>query len=116
MRDKDISYLIETEYDGSSRPRLYRQHFLNRRGELAEQLVLRWGMVTAEDHGKEDSAGRAKLFPQSPQETVQRACDISEAFFAEMEKREWQEGIPAPEVKLERSARQRLKELEDAVE
>lgn len=53
---------------------------------LAFALIERWGAVAAESDG-EDSAGRAKLKLQAPDDLVRRAFDIAQSAVAEAKKR-----------------------------
>jgi hypothetical protein len=56
--------------------------------ELAWNLLVRWGMVSAKEDG-EDTAGRQKLVLTPPADTVTRAFDIAEQFMSECQKRNY---------------------------
>lgn len=58
------------------------------RGRAVLALLEKWGMVQGADNG-EDSAGRAKIGLMPVQETVQRAVEMVNCAFKELEKREW---------------------------
>lgn len=62
---------------------------------FAMHLMDHLGIAVATDDG-EDSAGRHKLRLQTPDEVVQRACDIAQKAFAEFEKRGWMLALPLP--------------------
>lgn len=64
-----------------------------REAKLAITLIERWGMVAAK-HDGEDSAGRACLTLQTPEELVERACKTAELAFAELERRGWMLHMP----------------------
>lgn len=64
-------------------------------GQLAQEMILRWGMVAGATD-TEDSAGRAKVRLQTPDELIERACSTAQLFWDEATKRGWMEAIPAP--------------------
>lgn len=67
-------------------------------GDYALELMKHFATVAATPDG-EDSSGRAKARLQTPEEVVQRACDIADLAFKELAKRDWileLPEIPAP--------------------
>lgn len=64
-------------------------------GMIAQEMILRWGMVAGAPDA-EDSAGRAKLRLQSPEELIERACSTAQIFWDEAIKRGWMESVPQP--------------------
>lgn len=74
-----------------------RTKILGTAGEMAKELISRWGMVSGIEDG-EDTAGRAKLRLATVEEVVERACNASEAFCLEAEKRGWFVDIPLPQA------------------
>jgi hypothetical protein len=62
---------------------------------FAIELMIRMALASATPDG-EDSAGRQKLRLATPNEIVERACDIASAAFAGFEKREWLAKLPPP--------------------
>lgn len=64
--------------------------------DLAARLIEKWGMVAATETNDEDSAGRAKLRLQTPEEVVSRACRTAELAFAEFRARGWVVPLPSP--------------------
>jgi len=67
------------------------------RAAFAAALLERWGMVCAQPDG-EDSAGRQRLRLMTPAELVERACQVTEAAFAEFRKRDWLLDLPVPPI------------------
>lgn len=73
---------VEARVDGVYEPKLVFHHAQHpgQEGSLAVELVARWGTVAAIPDG-EDSAGRAKLRLQTPDELAERAVATSVALF-----------------------------------
>lgn len=67
----------------------------NEEARFAMAMVERWGMVAAESNG-EDSAGRASLRLQTPEELISRAFKVAELVFAEARNRGWVIHLPVP--------------------
>lgn len=63
-------------------------YLLDIRASIAQDLIKTYGIIAATDNG-EDSAGRHKFRLQSPEETVQRSCDIADLLVNEFEARGW---------------------------
>lgn len=66
---------------------------LKRPARMAQAFVEKWGMVAAEDGG-EDSSGRAKLKLSTPQEVVDRACEIAGLLLHKFDELDWIEEVP----------------------
>lgn len=62
-------------------------------------LIEKWGMVAGDDGG-EDSAGRAKLRLQTPEEVVARAMQTAEAAFRTLREHGWIAPMPARPVEV----------------
>lgn len=60
---------------------------------MAASFAERWGMVAGEPDG-EDSAGRAKLKLSTPEQVVERACEMAELLYQEFHERDWMVKIP----------------------
>lgn len=76
----------------------------NRTGRFAQELIIRFGLIAGAPAG-EDSAGRQASGLMSPADIVNRAFDISEAYFAELEDRGMVLAAPdAPVSRKEREA------------
>lgn len=60
---------------------------LDMRAQIALDLLRSWGMVSAKD--REDSQGRGALALMPVGEVVERACAMSERFFAAVDERGW---------------------------
>lgn len=74
--------ISEDRYEtGKKTVEIYSTETLNDEGRLACVLVEKWGLIAAETDG-EDSAGRARVRPPTPDELVARAFDIAERFWA----------------------------------
>jgi hypothetical protein len=63
----------------------------------AMQLAERFALIAGEDNG-EDSAGRQKLRLATPDEVVQRACNIAHLMFTEIRDRNWMLPVEAWDV------------------
>ncbi len=113
-----MRYRVTSESDyGSLKVQLYNVEVPNEVANLAFAFLEKWGPVCAEMDG-EDSAGRAKLRPLSPAETVTRAFDIAQAAYAEARKRGTLLDVPDLEevnkaAEEERRAKARRKEAEN---
>lgn len=68
---------------------------LNMEAHLAFLLISKWGMVAASPDG-EDSAGRAKIRPSTPDELVTLAIDTSHAFYERVRALGWTVAVPLP--------------------
>lgn len=109
--EKDIGFFEKTgEFDSRhTNIVIYRRTALTMRADLAAHMIERWGAVAAESNG-EDSAGRHKLRLATPDELVQRACDIADRAVSEFEKRGWIVALPDPRpiTRKERDAAESL--------
>ena len=77
---------------------VYRTVHGDERTTMAAELLSRWGMVAAVPAG-EDSGGRQKLRLLEPEEMVARACEVTELFFMECQRRGWLITLPVPELR-----------------
>lgn len=55
-------------------------------GSLAVEMAIKWGMICATPDG-EDSSGRAKMRPLTPEELAVRVVDCAQALTDELRKR-----------------------------
>ncbi len=76
--------------------KLHRRYELSHAARLASVLIERWGMVAGVDDG-EDTAGRAKLRLQTPEDVVTRACETAERAITEFKARGWLCPMPSYE-------------------
>lgn len=88
-------YQIRPTYRGGTEVGIFNTQVLQPAAALAQELLARWGMVSAVEDG-EDSAGRAKVRLQGPQEMVMRACATAELAYQEFKKRGWVLDLPDP--------------------
>ena len=63
------------------------------RARLAQAILSHFALISAQDDG-EDNAGRQKLRLLSPGEIAKRACDLSAAYYDEIEARGWLIHVP----------------------
>ena len=86
---------FRSQYDAQRMPYVAMHHLEmpDREARFAMELLERWSLVMADADG-EDSAGRQKQRRMSVEETVQLACDTSEAAFTEFRKRGWMIQMP----------------------
>lgn len=103
MKSKmDVGYYMTKKHISMNQvveePAIYRKTIESNRARLAIVLIERHGLVSGVEV-KEDSAGRAYLCLPSPSELVNRACDISNTLFDEIEKRGWMLKPPEPVIK-----------------
>lgn len=75
--------------------------------KFAMACVERWGMVAGMPDG-EDSSGRAKLRLATPDELVNRACDLAARLSDEFSQRGWIGAVPSIE-----DLHEALKDVED---
>lgn len=61
---------------------------------LACSMIERWGMAAAVEDG-EDAAGRAKLRIMTPQELVERACEVAALSIEQFRARGWVQLAPS---------------------
>lgn len=71
------------------------EHELEVRAGIALALIERWGPVAATLDG-EDSAGRAKMRLQTPEELVRRCFDVAEVFVEHAELNGYIKRFPEP--------------------
>jgi hypothetical protein len=74
--------------------------------DYAVRLAERFALIMAEDDG-EDSAGRQKLRLATPEEVVERACNIAELMFTALRYRDWTLTIDDYKTIVERLAKQK---------
>lgn len=84
--------VIQTRW-GTNEVRLVKTWVPNETGELAIQFATHFGMVAAKIEG-EDSGGRSKMELQSPDEVVDRACEMAELLVARLKKKNWIIDLP----------------------
>lgn len=96
MDDNKFMGAIEREtYRGGTEVAIHTKIVGDPRAQCAQQFMDRWGMIAGVPEG-EDSAGRSKVRLMTVEELVTRACESSNALFAELERRGWLLSIPAP--------------------
>lgn len=78
--------------------------------KVAEEFIARWGMVAGAPDG-EDSAGRAKLRLQTPEELIERAFNTAALFMEHARKYKLVHVTPDAE-EVFRLAKERTKEIE----
>lgn len=91
----NIQYIEVPGYRGETDIKICHTVIGNQEAEFARAMMKHLAIGTADIDG-EDSAGRQKCRLMTPSEIVQRACDISQAAFAEFEKRGWMLAVPLP--------------------
>jgi hypothetical protein len=79
---------------------------LNTEATYAMHLAERFALISAEDDG-EDSAGRQKLRLATPEEVVERACNIAGLMFVTFRKLNWVLPIDDYKTIVERIAKQK---------
>lgn len=92
MKSKHVA-TVATRFDGI-RVHFQHSHHPSAIAEFAMRLLETPGSLSLGKVCGEDSAGRKVYVPYEPAEVVQRALDISEAFFAEAGRRELLIEIP----------------------
>ena len=80
---------------------LHRNAQLDLESVLALKLIEHWGLIAGKPSGKEDSAGRAILALQTPEELVERAFITAGLFIAEAEKRDGIKPLPPMKERID---------------
>ena len=91
----DKIFQVRKTYDGGTRIEIVRKVVPSTEAELAIEFIARWGMVAAEPDG-EDTAGRQKLKPMSPEQVVDRALRVAELACQRFEEKGWYLHLPEP--------------------
>jgi hypothetical protein len=65
---------------GDKEVKVFEREFLTKEAAYAFELIQKWGMILGIEDG-EDSSGRAKNRPATPQEVVDRAFEVTDLFF-----------------------------------
>ena len=84
---------IETEGYEKTEVSIYQTRYPTDVGGFALQLAAHFAIVAAQPDG-EDSAGRAKMGLMHPGDVAQRACQVAEAMWAELNYRGWFIDLP----------------------
>ena len=98
LENAEHYFVVTDEYGKNSRENVGQQlKFIpSERARIAIEMVVKWGMVSAEDGG-EDSAGRSKMAPLDPKEIVSRAVRTADLLMNELEYRGWMLKAPHPD-------------------
>jgi hypothetical protein len=93
----DLYLVVKDKYSNSSDFQLIEQKkfIMGLRAQIASEMVIRFGMVAAEDNG-EDSAGRQSVIPAAPKDVVERAVTTADFLVSEFEARGWLDKLPHP--------------------
>ena len=94
---KDLGYQEVSEGYRKGYVSIYKKQVPGLHASMAIDFIVRWGMVAAVPDG-EDSAGRSKSRLATPDELINRACEVSEIAVREFEKRDWLLNLPKPGV------------------
>lgn len=100
MTNGDKGYVVRKDYNGNKEAVLFATNVLQLRGEIAVELVSKWGMVAGTPDG-EDSTGRQKLRLLTPEELVERACKTSALLVESMQVSNWMLNLPCPANEVE---------------
>jgi len=87
-----LEYRIEDGYKKSV-VEIHDTELPTQQARLAIELVGRWGMVAMMPDG-EDSSGRQKFRPSTPQELCDRACETASLLFSKLRELGWFANIP----------------------
>lgn len=78
---------------GGNEIRLTKTWVPNEVGELAIRFATHFGVIAATESG-EDSQGRAKIALQSPQQVIDRACEMAQLLTDKMKANGWIVDLP----------------------